>query len=82
MCRQLGLGRGGSTYGSRMSAKGLFFFNGVHCTGSENELAQCPSNGVFRGATDTCSSVFLVSLAAKVKISTKTSLYSYLLSFR
>ena len=65
VCRQLGLGRSGSTYDFRMSAEGLFFFNGVHCSGSENELAQCPSNGVFRGTTDTCSSVLGVTCRGK-----------------
>ena len=61
VCRQLGLGRSGRSYGSRMSVKDPFFLDRVHCTGSENELAQCPSNGLFRDTTDNCSYVLGVT---------------------
>ncbi|XP_065830656.1 deleted in malignant brain tumors 1 protein-like isoform X2 [Oscarella lobularis] len=54
VCRQLGLGRA-LTYSNSIPGKGSILLSGVRCNGSEEGLAQCLSDGVFRRTSGNCS---------------------------
>ena len=67
VCRQLGLGRA-LTYSNSIPGKGSILLSGVRCNGSEEGLAQCLSDGVFRRTSGNCSHSDDVYISCEGKI--------------
>ena len=67
VCHQLGLGRA-LTYSNSIPGKGSILLSGVRCNGSEEGLAQCLSDGIFRRTSGSCSHSEDVYISCRGKI--------------